>query len=203
MRNSLHCRQSPNEAETFLPTGAKMFDVSTRWKARLIAPALVILAACGGGGGDSTPPPVASKVFAADEVNGGVGSTENSNPTPGTLVQITRIIAGSNTQIPVGPGCFGCLPSLALDSARDQLYVSTRDNILVFNNAGTASGNIAPSRIVGGTGAGTGRHLQLNTGSDILYVSSPSGSIFRIDGASTANSGTAAARTFTLTSFTV
>jgi hypothetical protein len=176
-----------------------MFDLSTGWKAGLIASALLILAACGGGGGgDSTPPPVASKVFAADEVNGGVGSTENSNPTPGTLVQITRIIAGSNTQIPVGPGCFGCLPSLALDSARDQLYVSTNNNILVFNNAGTASGNIAPSRTVGGAGTGVRRRLQLNTASDVLYVSTTTGSIFRIDGASGANSATTASRTLTL-----
>src|SRR5919201_2396892 len=121
MRNSLHFASRRTTAKTFVARGAKMFDLSTGWKAGLIASALLILAACGGGGGgDSTPPPVASKVFAADEVNGGVGSTENSNPTPGTLVQITRIIAGSNTQIPVGPGCFGCLPSLALDYARDQ-----------------------------------------------------------------------------------
>src|SRR5688572_22986958 len=106
------------------------------------------VSACGGGGGGSSGPGP-SKVFAADEVNGGVGSTENSNPTPGTQIAITRIITGVNTQIPVGPGCSGCLPSLALDSSRDQLYVSTSTNILVFNNAGTATGNIAPSRVVG------------------------------------------------------
>jgi hypothetical protein len=174
-----------------------MFDISKRWKAGLIAPALLILAACGGGG-DSTPPPAPSKVFAADEVNGGVGSTENSNPTPGATFAITRIIAGSNTQIPVGPGCSGCLPSLALDSGRDQLYVSTNTSILVFNNAGTATGNIAPSRTVGGGGTGPSRHLQLNTATDILYVSTPNGSIFRIDSASAANSTTTASRTFTL-----
>src|SRR5919108_5052976 len=176
-----------------------MFDISKRWKAGLIAPALLILAACGGGGGDSTPPPVPSKVFAADEVNGGVGSTENSNPTPGATFAITRIITGSNTQIPVGPGCFGCLPSLALDSARDQLYVSTNASILVFNNAGTATGNIAPSRSLSIGTNGTGRHLQLNAGTDSLYVSIPTGSILRIDSASTANGAISPARTFTLT----
>jgi hypothetical protein len=156
------------------------------------------VSACGGGGGGSSGPGP-SKVFAADEVNGGVGSTENSNPTPGTQVAITRIIAGANTQITPGPGCFGCLPSLALDSARDQLYVSTNNNVLVFNNAGTASGNIAPSRMVGGTGFGTGRHLQLNTAADVLYVSNPSGTIFRINSASTANSLTSASVVLTLT----
>ncbi|HET7362866.1 MAG TPA: hypothetical protein VFJ70_04750, partial [Burkholderiales bacterium] len=175
-----------------------MFYVGKRWKAGLIAPALVILAACGGGGdsGSNMPPP--SKVFAADEVNGGVGSTNNSNPAPGMTVAITRIITGPATQIPIGPGCTGCLPSLALDSGRDQLYVSTSTSILVFNSAGTATGNIAPSRTVGGAGSGTGRHLQLNTASDTLYVSMPTGSIVRIDSASTATSATTAARTFTL-----
>jgi hypothetical protein len=172
---------------------------SVRWS--LIVLILGLAAGCGGGGGGDDGPslPGASKVFAADEVNGGVGSTENSNPTPGTTLAITRIIAGANTQIPVGPGCFGCLPSLALDSGRDQLYVSTNTSILVFNNAGTATGNIAPSRFVGGGGNGTGRHLQLNASSDMLYVSTPTGSIFRIDSASSANSLTTAARTFTLT----
>jgi hypothetical protein len=156
--------------------------------------------ACGGGGGDDgSSALVQSNVFAADEVNGAVGSSENSNPTPGTTITITRIITGPNTQIPPGPPCFGCLPSLALDSARDQLYVSTRDNILVFNNAGTATGNVAPSRIIGGTGIGIGRHIQLNTASDVLYVSTPTGSIFRIDGASSATTFSTASRTFTLT----
>jgi hypothetical protein len=154
------------------------------------------VSACGGGGGSSGPAP--SKVFAADEVNGGVGSTENSNPPPGTQVAITRIIAGANTQIPVGPGCSGCLPSLALDSARDQLYVSTNTNILVFNNAGTATGNIAPSRLISGMGTGTRRHLQLNSASDTLYVSIPSGSILRVNGASTANTSTQPSSTLTL-----
>ena len=124
-----------------------------RW---FIIALIVAVSACGGGGGGDSPAPVQSKVFAADEVNGGVGSTENANPTPGSTIAITRIIAGSNTQIPQVGGCFGCLPSLALDNARDQLYVSTNGNILVFNNAGTATGNIAPSRVIGG-GAGHGR----------------------------------------------
>ena len=120
--------------------------------------ALVAVSACGGGGGDSPSAPAQSKVFAADEVNGGVGSTENAKPAPGSQIAITRIIAGSNTQIPQTGGCFGCLPSLALDNGRDQLYVSTSGNILVFNNAGTATGNIAPSRVIGG-GAGFGTNL--------------------------------------------
>ena len=165
---------------------------------------LALAAACGGGGGDGASSPVfgaGSKVFAADEVNGAVGSTENSNPTPGSTVAITRIISGPNTLIPPGPPCFGCLPSLALDSGRDQLYVSSSNGVLVFNNAGTAAGNIAPARTLTSVGGGTGRHIQLNTASDILYVSTPAGSILRIDNASAATNVTLASRTLTLNPF--
>src|SRR6185436_8705544 len=167
---------------------------------------VVIVVACGGGGGgggSSTPAPVGSKVFAVDEVNGGFGSTENNNPSPGTAIAITRIVSGASTQIPVGPGCSGCLPSLALDSGRDQLYVSTNTSVLVFNNAGTASGNIPPSRTVGGTGTGTKRHLQLNTATDQLYVSTATGTIFQIDSASTATGAALASRTFNVTTLLV
>ncbi|HKU46012.1 MAG TPA: hypothetical protein VJQ58_03950, partial [Burkholderiales bacterium] len=114
--------------------------------------------------------------------------TENGNPAPGTTFSMTRIISGSNTQLPVGPGCFGCLPSLALDSSRDQLYVSTNSNILVFSNVGTATGNFAPSRIISVGAIGVGRHLQLNSAANTLYVSNKTnGHIYRINSASTAN----------------
>jgi hypothetical protein len=169
-----------------------------RW---LIISLIVGVSACGGGDDNTPSAPVPSKVFAADEVNGAVGSTENGNPVPGTTIAIARIITGPNTQIPPGPPCFGCLPSLALDSGRDQLYVSTRDGILVFNNAGTASGNIAPSRVLAGIGNGLGRHIQLNTANDILYVSTPGGSIIRIDNASAAGNATTASRVLTLSPF--
>jgi hypothetical protein len=176
------------------------------WARKLAILFLFALAAACGGGGDGASSPVfgtQSKVFAADEVNGAVGSTENGNPAPGTTVAITKIITGSNTQIPTTFSCLssGCLPSLALDSARDQLYVSTNTSILVFNNAGTATGNVPPSRSLSSLGTGPNRHLALNTTSDILYVSLPNGTILRRDGASTAGSLTAASRTLTLTPF--
>src|SRR5205085_8584515 len=47
--------------------------------------------------------------------------------------------------------------------------------------------------------AGLNRHLQLNTASDVLYVSTPTGSIFRINSASTANTSTIPAAMLTLT----
>src|SRR6267378_221721 len=178
-----------------------MSNFDSSWlRAGLVASALLVLAACGGGGGgggSSGPGP--SKVFAADEVNGGVGSTANANPAPGTTFSVDRIITGPNTQIPPGPPCFGCIPSMALDSLLDQLYVSTSNGILVYNNAGTASGNIAPSRVINiGTGQ---RHIQLDTASDVLYISSgaaANGNIFALNGASAANNLSTANRTLTL-----
>jgi len=178
------------------------------WARKFAILFMFVLAAACGGGGDGASSPVfgtPSKVFAADEVNGAVGSTENGNPTPGSAVAITKIITGQNTQIPstVSGGCptGGCLPSLALDSGRDQLYVSTNASILVFNNAGTATGNVAPSRTLNSLGTGIRRHLALNTGSDVLYVSIPNGTILRLDGASTAGNANLASRTLTLTPF--
>jgi hypothetical protein len=163
----------------------------------------LVVAACGGGGDGASAPVFSgpSKVFAADEVNGAIGSTENGNPAPGTTLAISRIISGPNTLLPTTGGCFGCLPSLALDAGHDQLYVSTNGSILVFNNAGTIAGNVAPSRILSGIGIGARRHLQLNTASDTLYVSTPNGAILTVNPASTASSGTAVSQTFTLTPF--
>jgi hypothetical protein len=201
--------EAPVQWQEALPTeriGGNV-PVSKFWARKVAVLFLFVLAAACGGGGDGASSPVfgtGSKVFAADEVNGAVGSTENSNPTPGSTVGITKVITGPNTQIPVGPGCPGCLPSLALDSPRDQLYVSSSNGVLVFNNAGTASGNVAPARVLGGLGTGLGRHIQLNTNNaaGILYVSIPnSGQILRLDGASTAGPLTAASQTLTISPF--
>jgi hypothetical protein len=176
------------------------------WTRKFAILFLLILSAACGGGGDGASSPVfgtGSKVFAADEVNGAIGSTENSNPAPGSTVGITKVIMGANTQIPIGPGCTGCLPSLALDSGRDQLYVSSSNGVLVFNNAGTISGNVAPARVLGSLGTGPGRHIQLNTAATTgtLYVSTPNGQILRVDNASTAGPLTGASQTLTISPF--
>ena len=120
-----------------------------------------------------------------DEVNAIVGSTANSNPAPGTTVAIDRRIFGPNTRIPPGisftnPGCSDCLRSLALDAQRDHLYVSVSNDlffnpprflssVLVFHNAGTATGNIVPSRTI--TLAPDQKYIQLDPGRDVLYIS--------------------------------
>ena len=172
-----------------------------------MASALLFLAACGGGGGSSGPG--ASKVFAVDEVNSGVGSSANPNPAPGTTGTVDRIISGSNTGLPPGismtnPGCNDCLPGLALDAQRDHLYVSVSNDIfhssgltakvLVFHNAGTAAGNIAPSRPI--SLATDQKYVQLDTQRDVLYISTRGGDILAVQGASAANTSSGPTPTF-------
>jgi len=68
----------------------------------------------------------------------------------------------------------GSLFDLGLDVANDRLYVSDSFSILVFNNASTVAGNIAPSRIVSmrssGGPAAQYQGLYLDTVHDRLYV---------------------------------
>jgi len=127
--------------------------------------ALAALTACGGGGGGSSPAPmaVASKIFIADSGNAQIGSSPNSNPPPGANV-IQRVITGSSTMLSSN------LADIALDVANDRLYVSDTGSILVFNNASTAAGNVAPSRVVSSLAAGTFAGLFLDTVNDRLYA---------------------------------
>lgn len=134
-----------------------------RWLTLGVVVALV--AACGGGGDAGPAPPTApSKAFVADRGQSAIGSSSNSNPGPGTLV-VDRTIVGANTML--SPN----LIDLALDAANDRLYVADLRSILVFNNASTASGNVAPSRVVSSfTGAGNFAGIYLDTVNDRLYA---------------------------------
>ena len=158
-----------------------------------------LAAACGGGGGggDSGPPPVApSKLFVGDSGNAAIGSSPNSNPSAGVGV-VDRIITGSNTMLSQS------LSDFAIDVANDRLYVSDLRRILVFNNVSTATGNIAPSRIVSTIAGDFGSFvsLHLDTANDRLYAATNgtaglgSHDIRVFDNASTATNA-AASRTF-------
>ena len=119
-----------------------------------------------GGGGDAEPAPLAapSKAFVADRGQATIGSSSNSNPGPGTVVAERRIV-GPNTMLSANLG------DLALDGTNDRLYVAELRSILVFNNASTANGNVAPSRVVssfGGVGNFVG--IYLDTVNDRLYA---------------------------------
>ena len=132
-----------------------------------------VCASCGVGGDDAPPPPPPpatpppSKAFVADSGSPAIGSSSNPKPSPGP-VTVDRIIEGANTTLS------SWLFDVGLDATNDRLYVSDSLSILVFDNAGTASGNTAPSRIVSrrslSPGAAQYQGLYLDTVNDRLYV---------------------------------
>ena len=127
--------------------------------------AVLTINGCGGGGG-AEPAPLAapSKAFVADRGQATIGSSSNSNPGPGTVVADRRIV-GLNTMLSAN------LIDLALDATNDRLYVADLRSILVFNNASTASGNVAPSRVVSSfAGLGNFAGIYLDTVNDRLYA---------------------------------
>ena len=127
--------------------------------------AVLTINGCGGGGGaEPAPPPAPSKAFVADRGQATIGSSSNSNPGPGTVVAERRIV-GANTMLSAN------LVDLALDATNDRLYVADLRSILVFNNASTASGNVAPSRVVSSFGGlGNFAGIYLDTVNDRLYA---------------------------------
>jgi hypothetical protein len=136
---------------------------------RALALSLVaaLVAGCGGGSGEVIPASTAgSRLFVGDTANAAIGSSSNVNPSAGTYVA-ERSIAGSNTQLDTN------LFDFALDAANDRLYVADLRSILVFNNASTANGNIAPSRTVTtlpGASGGFSGGIYLDTTRNILYA---------------------------------
>jgi hypothetical protein len=140
---------------------------------RAIAASLIagLAAGCGGGSGGEVKPqgsgttPTASKIWVGDSAKAAIGSSANSNPSAGTLV-VDRTISGANTQLTTS------LFDFALDAANDQLYVADLRNILVFNNAGTASGNVTPRVVstIGGSFTGYNGGIYLDTANDRLYA---------------------------------
>ena len=151
------------------------------------------LAACGGGGGyggGNNPPSGAapSKLFGADSPHMAIGSLANPTPTPGTI-PVDRTIMG------VYPGLSNNIGSLALDTARNYLYVGNGTNMLVFHSASTADGDIFPDQsfIIGGN---TGS-LFLDVVNDRLYVGDDINGVKVFNGASTANGAASPARTIT------
>jgi hypothetical protein len=174
------------------------FDIAhKRWA---LALALTGLAACGGGGsvGPSAPPatPPPGKVFFADAANRAIGSLIDPNPPPGTLA-MDRIVSGPDTGLGVAGGTpsESTIPSVALDAA-DRLYVATQSNTLVFDQIGTAGGDIPPSRSIAASGVNF-IHLSLDTRDDVLYTVDSAGEVHVFDSASTRNGQTTPDRAIT------
>jgi hypothetical protein len=86
-----------------------------------------------------------------------------------------RIITGTNVPLP-NPGT----DSLAVDRSRSMIYVtdSTNVNIIVYNNAGTVTGNIAPDRTITITTASSYlAGVAIDDVKDRLYVAGYNGSV--------------------------
>lgn len=170
---------------------------SGRLMAALASAALlsISLGGCGGGGGGGDAAPAGpSKLFVADSENQAIGSLANSNPRPGTAA-IDRVIIGPATRLGTS------LRGLDYDAAADRLFVLTddteRQEILVFNNASVADGNVAPRRLAGlpgsfGTsGSGALRALQFDAGRNLLYAANASGQVSVFANAGTASDAVA------------
>ena len=120
-----------------------------------LALALLALASCGGGGGGSSGP-AGSKLFITDGGNHAIVSIINAAPTVGSTFTIDRVVNGPATGLGSGVGDIFSIPSVALESAADRLYVATQGNTFIFDGISQASGNAAPTRTMAAT---------INTGS--------------------------------------
>jgi hypothetical protein len=169
----------------------------------IVALSFVLIAACGGGGGGGggTPPNPSSKLFVADGGNLAIGSQINSNPGTGSFA-IDRIIQGSSTGLGTGVGNVLSIPGLAVDAAADRMFVATQTRLLVFDQAGLATGNVAPTRNVTATvvkglttfGVNFFR-LSLDATGNALYTVDSQGEVHIFNNASTLNGAVTPNRT--------
>lgn len=86
---------------------------------------------------------------------------------------------------------------LALDSTADRLFVASRSNasIVIFDQASTKTGNVAPNRVISGaaTNLGTPTDVSLDKSRDLIYVADDL-DVFVFNAASTANGNVAVSR---------
>ena len=104
--------------------------------------------------------------FGPSDETGSIGVIANASEAngPQTLV---RHIFGSNTQILLPHGVW-------VDETRDLLYVASpaAGNVLVFENASTVDGNIAPSRVIDHAKMGQPFFVFIDEAANRLFVAS-------------------------------
>lgn len=105
-------------------------------------------------------------MFWLDNGNLAIESFSVAHPALGDPVPIDRFISGSNTHL--GSAAAAAM----LDAAGNRLFVANGTEILVFDNASAANGNMAPSRIIQKSGSAfvNVASLSLDTARDLLYV---------------------------------
>jgi hypothetical protein len=135
----------------------------------------------------------ANDVLYAVEPSGEVRAFNNASTLNGSVTPARTIVPNIGTAI---ASTFG----VALDSVRNLLYVGvapSSSSIVVFNNAATANGTLAPNRTL--TFALAVGSFFLDDSRDILYVAQDNGQILVFDNASALATGTPTAnRTLTL-----
>jgi DNA-binding beta-propeller fold protein YncE len=150
---------------------------------------------CGGGGsngGDGGGGGPTGKLYVSGCTSNSILSYDNANSVSGAVLP-NRTISGALTTLNNPGGIFG-------DTANDRLYMANYigNSILVFNNASTASGNIAPNRTISGgsTTLNNPGGIFVDTTNNRLYVANYGGdSILLFSNASTADGNIAPNRT--------
>ena len=138
-----------------------------------------VTACGGGGGGGATASGPSSKLFVADSAHLAIASLLDPNP-PTSQLSPDHVISGPNTGL-VDPA------GLAINPANGTMYVANGQSILVFNNAGTANGNVSPSRTITSAKFGNVSALFLDTAHNVLYAGDDLNGIWVIANASGAN----------------
>ena len=136
--------------------------------------------------GETTGPPRTGSIRITDDIN---SLADGATATP-------RIITGPNVELP-----YPRFDSLTVDRYRNMIYVSDNDtnNIIVYHNAKTATGNIAPDRTITISGSSDINGIAMDATHNRLYVSG-SGSVYIINNASTKNGTITADAVLTLSS---
>ncbi|MEM7562563.1 MAG: hypothetical protein AAF353_05880 [Pseudomonadota bacterium] len=154
---------------------------------------LLLLSACSGGSSsdDNNNMPAANgRLYVSDFDANRVFSFSNANSVDGNMTPIT-VLAGANTTFDFPAG-------IAVDTANDYLYVANVDqsSILVFHNASTVTGNIAPDRTITGGSLINPVNVVYDNSNDRLYVAGNHG-INIYDNASMQDGATAPSRSIT------
>ena len=134
----------------------------------------------GGGGGTHTPTPTPTpvptptptptpaptgKLYVSNDTANAILRFDNAFTANGAAAP-AAVVTGASTKLSTPQYVF-------LDAAADQLYVANAgvsSSILVFSNASTMSGNVAPSREITATLLGGPSDVALDKTRDLLYV---------------------------------
>lgn len=158
----------------------------------------IVLVACGGGGGDGgTPPPQpasGSVLFVAAGGTPAMLSYNNADSVTGGAAP-NRTISGAATT-------FNSLRGLAIDLARDQIYIANSGGnaITIYANARSANGNTAPSRTIVGaaTTLNAPSGLYFDVAGDRLYIANTGANTVAVyDNAGSADGNVAPTRSLT------